>query len=207
MVPSLVPPATIEEACTSRACSGSITPVPRQNSFIGTDVVFHAARNCCRADQQVDTANSPWQGKAQPALADTPTLGADLPRIARIHWFGYRHGAAAGAPERPRYRRYTTGPAAAGPASAPSWPLLPGTFRALPAGITNRAQHPGRPQVPGRPLPAQWSRPIWFDACSVLARMRRYRLVAAVLLGCSLHFSWTYLRWYGREGAGNSWDP
>jgi hypothetical protein len=47
-----------------------------------------------------------------------------------------------------RYRRYTTGPAAAGPAWARSWPLLPGTFRALPAGITNRARHPGRLRVP-----------------------------------------------------------
>lgn len=88
MVPSLVPPATIEAACTSRACSGSITPVPRQDSFIGTDVASHAARNRCRADQQLHRQLS-MAGKAQPALADTLTLGADLPRIARLHWFGY----------------------------------------------------------------------------------------------------------------------
>ena len=169
MVPSLVPPATIEEACTSRACSGSITPVPRQNSFIGTDVVFHAARNCCRADQQVDTANSPWQGKAQPALADTPTLGADLPRIARIHWFGYRHGAAAGAPERPRYRRYTTGPAAAGPVSL----FLASASRYI-SGTTSR-DHESCPA--SRPTP---------DATAVHFQLSGLDLYGSVLAPCLL---------------------
>ena len=39
-----------------------------------------------------------------------------------------------------------------------------------------------------RPLSAQWSRPMWFGACSVLARMRRYGLVAAVIIWyCSWH--------------------
>ena len=99
MVPSLVPPAAIEEACTSRACSGSITPVPRPNPFTGTDVASHAARNRCRADQQLHRQLS-LAGKAQPAPADTPTLGADLPRIARIHWFGYQtRGPCRGAGE------------------------------------------------------------------------------------------------------------
>jgi hypothetical protein len=45
-------------------------------------------------------------------------------------------------PAWPRHLRYTIGPAAARPAPAPSWPLLPGTFSALPAEITNRAQYP-----------------------------------------------------------------
>ena len=55
---------------------------------MGTDVASHAARNRCRADQRLNRQLC-LAGKAQPALADTPALGADLPRIASIHWSGY----------------------------------------------------------------------------------------------------------------------
>src|SRR5208283_4071760 len=43
---------------------------------------------------------------------------------------------------------------------------------------TDRCTRPGPPG----PTSAQWSRPIRFRACSVLARMRRYKPVAAVII-------------------------
>ena len=90
-----------------------------------------------------------------------------------------RQAAALRAPRQgpawPRYLGYTTGPAAAHPAAASSWPLLPGTFPALPAGITNRARHPGRLRAPS-PVHFRLSGLdlYVFSARSVLARMRRY---------------------------------
>ena len=164
-------PATIGEACTSRACSGSITPVPRANWFIGTDVGFHAARNCCRADQQVHRQVS-LAGKAQPALAYTPPLGADLPRIARIHWFGYGHGPLLGAGEAalPQVHRR----------SSSSRPRL-GSFLASASryisGTTSRDHES---------CPASWPTPGAIAAHFRLSGLDLYGLMLApCLLGCA----------------------
>jgi len=167
-------------------------------------VASHAARNRCRADQQLNRQLS-MAGKAQPALAGPrrgPTTNRQDP-LVRLLDTGPLPGRRRG--------RATAGTPQVQQPPAPPRLLLGLCFqvhfghyqqgsRIVPSILAD-------PRCHRRPLPAQWSRPIWFDACSVLARMRRYRLVAAVLLWHSLHMSWTYLRGYGREGAGNSGEP